>query len=28
VRTHFQRHYSVPPQDLFVVPSAIDPGRS
>src|SRR5262249_1195106 len=27
VRTHFQRFYGVRPQDLFVVPSAIDPGR-
>jgi UDP-glucose:(heptosyl)LPS alpha-1,3-glucosyltransferase len=27
VRVHFQRHYGIRPQDLFVVPSAIDPGR-
>jgi UDP-glucose:(heptosyl)LPS alpha-1,3-glucosyltransferase len=27
VRMHFERHYGIPPQDLFVVPSAIDPSR-
>ena len=27
VRTHFRRYYGVGPQDLFVVPSAIDPHR-
>jgi UDP-glucose:(heptosyl)LPS alpha-1,3-glucosyltransferase len=27
VRMHFERHYGIPPQDLFVVPSAIDPTR-
>jgi UDP-glucose:(heptosyl)LPS alpha-1,3-glucosyltransferase len=27
VRAHFQRYYNVRPQDLFVVPNAIDPGR-
>jgi UDP-glucose:(heptosyl)LPS alpha-1,3-glucosyltransferase len=27
VRAHFQRHYGIRPQDLFVVPSAVDPER-
>jgi UDP-glucose:(heptosyl)LPS alpha-1,3-glucosyltransferase len=27
VRMHFERHYGIAPQDLFVIPSAIDPGR-
>jgi UDP-glucose:(heptosyl)LPS alpha-1,3-glucosyltransferase len=27
VRGHFQQHLGIKPQDMFVVPSAIDPGR-
>ncbi len=27
VRTHFQHHYGLEPDDIFVVPSAIDPQR-
>jgi UDP-glucose:(heptosyl)LPS alpha-1,3-glucosyltransferase len=27
VRNHFQQHYGIPPEDLVVLPSAIDPDR-